>query len=67
MLDICFCISQAIDQDGTQENANVVGNYFLEKLLQVKSEFPDVVGDVRGRGLMIGVELVTDKVKCLIT
>lgn len=54
-------VLEAIDQDGTQENANVVGNYFLEKLLQVKSEFPDVVGDVRGRGLMIGVELVTDK------
>ena len=54
--------SQAIDQDGIQKNSEVVGTYFLEKLKGVKSEFPDVVGDVRGKGLMIGVELVTDKV-----
>ena len=39
----------------------MVGTYFIEKLLDLKSEFPDVVGDVRGKGLMIGVELVTDK------
>ena len=39
-----------------------MGTYFLEELLKVQQEFPDVVGDVRGKGLMIGVELVTDKV-----
>ena len=55
-----FC--QAIDEDGVQKNSEVVGTYFLEELLKVKKEFPDVVGDVRGKGLMIGVELVTDKV-----
>ena len=53
---------QAIDQDGTQKNSQVIGTYFLEKLLEVKREFPDIVGDVRGKGLMIGVEMVTDKV-----
>jgi len=54
-------VLEAIDQDGTQKNSEVVGTYFLEKLLELKGEFPDVVGDVRGKGLMIGVELVTDK------
>ncbi|XP_068671777.1 alanine--glyoxylate aminotransferase 2, mitochondrial-like [Montipora foliosa] len=54
-------VLEAIDQDGIQDNAHVVGTYFFEKLLKVKSEFPDVVGDVRGKGLMIGVELVTNK------
>lgn len=61
--DRSFCsFPQAIDQDGTQKNSQIVGTYFLEKLLEVKSEFPDIVGDVRGKGLMIGVEMVTDKV-----
>lgn len=45
-----------------QKNSEVVGTYFLEELLQLKKEFPDVIGDVRGKGLMIGVEFVTDKV-----
>ena len=45
-----------------QKNCEVVGTYFLEELLQLKKEFPDVIGDVRGKGLMIGVEFVTDKV-----
>ena len=65
MLNIHFPNFQAIDQDGIQDNAHVVGTYFFDKLLKVKSEFPDVVGDVRGKGLMIGVELVTNKVICL--
>ncbi|RMX50573.1 hypothetical protein pdam_00008751 [Pocillopora damicornis] len=52
---------QAIDEDGVQKNCEVVGTYFLEELLQLKKEFPDVIGDVRGKGLMIGVEFVTDK------
>ena len=57
-----FWFFQAIDADGVQKNSEVVGTYFLQELLKVKREFPDVVGDVRGKGLMIGVEFVTDKV-----
>lgn len=54
-------VLEAIDEDGVQKNCEVVGTYFLEELLQLKKEFPDVIGDVRGKGLMIGVEFVTDK------
>lgn len=61
-----FPFPQTIDADGTQKNSQVVGTYFLQELLKVKKEFPDVVGDVRGKGLMIGVEFVTDKVSYLL-
>ena len=66
LTELCFFLrfSQTIDADGTQKNSEVVGTYFLQELLKVKKEFPDVVGDVRGKGLMIGVEFVTDKVSC---
>jgi 4-aminobutyrate aminotransferase len=42
-------------------NAGRVGNLMLERLQVWKQTHP-LVGDVRGRGLMIGIELVKDKV-----
>ncbi|HLI62417.1 MAG TPA: aminotransferase class III-fold pyridoxal phosphate-dependent enzyme, partial [Terriglobales bacterium] len=42
------------------KNAEVVGRHIMERI----AEWPQrlaLVGDVRGRGLMIGVEIVTDK------
>lgn len=37
------------------------GNDLLQKLLVVRDEYPDVISDVRGRGLMIGVEIINRK------
>jgi len=53
-------VLDTIEEDGTQANCADVGTYFIKELEKLKSEF-EVVGDVRGKGLMIGVELVTDK------
>src|SRR5271169_2504447 len=41
-------------------NAAKVGDYFMRRLLAFADKFP-VVGEVRGKGLMIGVELVKDR------
>jgi 4-aminobutyrate aminotransferase len=41
-------------------NAADVGEYFLGCLRQLQKRF-DCIGDVRGKGLMIGMELVTDR------
>ena len=48
-----------IERDGLVENAADVGSYLLERLGEL-SRF-DSVGDVRGLGLMAGIEFVTDK------
>ena len=50
----------ALQHQGLQENARVVGEHAfgLFKELQDRHE---AVGDVRGRGLMIGMELVKDR------
>ena len=42
-------------------NAAAVGDYFLGRLRELQQRFP-VIGEVRGKGLMIGMELVTDRV-----
>lgn len=41
------------------ENANKMGHLFLEKLNTLKKH--EIVGDVRGVGLLTGIELVSDK------
>ncbi len=41
-------------------NAARVGEYLITQLRQLQTRF-DCIGEVRGRGLMIGMELVTDR------
>jgi len=41
-------------------NAAEVGAYFIERLRHLQSRHPEI-GDVRGRGLFIGMELVKDR------
>jgi 4-aminobutyrate aminotransferase len=41
-------------------NAAAVGGYFIERLRELQKRF-DCIGDVRGKGLMIGAELITDR------
>lgn len=54
-------VLDVIKEDRLQENSEEVGTYFLQELLKLRDEY-EIVGDVRGKGLMIGVELVKDKV-----
>ena len=48
-----------IEQEGLQENARVVGEYLLKGLRKLSEKHP-CIGDIRGTGLFIAVELVTD-------
>jgi 4-aminobutyrate aminotransferase len=49
-----------IEQERLLENATTVGNYMMKRMADWPSKHK-LVGDVRGRGLMVGVELVKDK------
>jgi 4-aminobutyrate aminotransferase len=46
-------------EDGLVDNARVRGEQALSALRQLVGRFPDLVREVRGRGLMLGVELDT--------
>jgi len=49
-----------IEREGLLQNATEVGNHMLKRMADWPSKHR-LVGDVRGRGLMIGVEIVKDK------
>lgn len=55
-------VLDVIDEEKLQENCENVGGYFLSELAKLRDEF-EIVGDVRGKGLMIGLEFVEDKVR----
>ncbi|MBP2625652.1 MAG: Acetylornithine/succinyldiaminopimelate aminotransferase [Firmicutes bacterium] len=42
------------------ERSAIAGAYFLEKLIALQQAFPDVIQEVRGKGLMIGIELTKE-------
>lgn len=44
-----------------QENSADVGTYLLTELAKLRDKY-EIIGDVRGKGLQIGVEMVKDKV-----
>ena len=49
-----LAVLDVMEQEGLIENAREVGNFLLDELQQMKG---DKIVDVRGRGLMIGIEL----------
>jgi 4-aminobutyrate aminotransferase len=49
-----------IEENNLLENARKQGQYMMKVFNEWKEKY-EIVGDVRGKGLMIGIELVTDK------
>ncbi len=57
---IGLSVLDAIEEDKLMQNAKEVGSIFINGLLELKDKYT-VIGDVRGKGLFIGFELVKDR------
>ena len=57
---IGLAVLDVIESEGLQENAAAMGEYLLNGLRVLKTQHP-IIGDVRGRGLFLGFELVKDE------
>lgn len=55
-----IAVLDVIEEEKLQKNSLVVGTHFLKELDKLRDKH-SVIGDVRGKGLMIGVELVEDR------
>ncbi|XP_022825355.1 alanine--glyoxylate aminotransferase 2-like [Spodoptera litura] len=57
---IANAVLDVIEEERLMERANRVGNHLINRCQQLKHKH-SLIGDVRGRGLFVGVELVTDR------
>uniref|UniRef100_A0A0D9VTU2 Uncharacterized protein n=1 Tax=Leersia perrieri TaxID=77586 RepID=A0A0D9VTU2_9ORYZ len=55
-----LAVLRVLEKEGLQENAHAVGSYLKDRLRSLQDKH-EIIGDVRGTGLMLGVELVTDR------
>ena len=57
-----IAVLDVLEEEKLQENAYTVGNYYMRKLNELKKEFKSI-GDVRGSGLFIGIEIIKENSK----
>ena len=56
---IGMAVMDCIEQDGLMARAEQLGGRFMQRLVELQDKHP-IIGDVRGRGLFLGFELVSD-------
>ena len=57
---VALKVFDVIERECLAHNAEGIGQYLLAELRHLQRQFPGIVRDVRGVGLMIGIEFVAD-------
>ena len=50
-----------IERENLAENAKDMGRILINGMKKIQKQYPETIGEVRGKGLMVGVELVKDE------
>jgi 4-aminobutyrate aminotransferase len=58
--EAALAVIELIEEEKLLENTAIVGNYFKDKLMELYEKY-EIIGEVRGMGLMLALEIVTDR------
>src|SRR5205814_5688880 len=53
---VALKIIEVIERDHLAQNAGEIGEFLVRELKSLQRDFPEVIREVRGHGLMIGIE-----------
>ena len=51
---------EVIEEEELLQNVHTVGDFFMKRMVKMKQDHP-IIGDVKGKGFLLGIELVKDK------
>jgi 4-aminobutyrate aminotransferase/4-aminobutyrate aminotransferase/(S)-3-amino-2-methylpropionate transaminase len=51
---------EVIEEEDLLQNVRTVGDFFMKRMIKMKEQHP-IIGDVKGKGFLLGIELVKDK------
>jgi len=51
---------EVIEEEDILDNVRTVGKYFIKRMEIMKNDHP-IIGDIKGKGFLLGIELVKDK------
>jgi acetylornithine/N-succinyldiaminopimelate aminotransferase len=57
---VALKVLDVIEREQLADNADCIGHYLTTELKALQKRFPAIIRDVRGLGLMIGIEFVAD-------
>jgi len=51
---------EVIEEENILQNVREVGRFFMKRMSEMKEQHP-IIGDIKGKGFLLGIELVKDK------
>ena len=54
-------VMEIVSKKNFLNNVNKLSKYFLKELNNIKDRYPDIIKEIRGRGLLIGIQLYKDQ------